>query len=73
MENCYHHIECTAAIFLTAFMLRKPLNSAAFATITNRKLERVFDRTDTQVRAQMINKCMIKMVQREIYNGRDSP
>ena len=73
MENCYHHIECTTAIFLAAFMLRKPLNSAAFTTITNRKLKRVFDRTDTQVRAQMINKCMIKMVQREIYNGRDSP
>ena len=69
----YHCIKCTAATFPAAFMLKRPLNSAAFATITNRKLERVFDRTDTQVRAQMINKCMIKMVQREIYNGRDSP
>ena len=73
MENCYHHIECTATIFLAAFMLRKPRNSAAFATITNRKLERVFDRTDTQVRAQLINKCRIMMAQREQYNVRDPP
>ena len=60
-QSCYHHIECTATTFLAAFMLRRPLNSAALATTTHRKPERVSDGTDTQVRAQMINKCRTKM------------
>ena len=25
-ENCYHRIECIAATFLAAFMIRRPLN-----------------------------------------------
>ena len=36
-ENYYHRIECTAATFLPAFMLRRPLNSVALATTTHRK------------------------------------
>ena len=52
-------------------MLRRPLNSVALSTITHRKPERVFDGTSTQVKAQMINKCRIKMVQGEIYNVKD--
>ena len=48
-------------------MLRRSLNSAVLATITHRKLERVFDGIDTQVRTQMINNYRIKMVQRELY------
>ena len=70
-ESCYHCIECTATTFLAAFMLRKPLNSADLTTTTHRKPERVSDGIGTQVRAQMINKCRIKMAQREIYNVRD--
>ena len=46
-ERCYHRIECTAATFLAVFMLRRPLNSAVLATITYRKLERVYDTIDT--------------------------
>ena len=46
-ERCYHRIECTAATFLTVFMLRRPLNSAVLATITYRKLEWVYDTIDT--------------------------
>ena len=61
-ENCYHRIECTATTFLAAFMLRRPLNSVVLATTTHRKLEKVFDGTGTQVKAQMINRCRIKMV-----------
>jgi len=61
-ESCYHHIECTTATFLAAFMWKRPLNSAALTTITHRKPKRVFDGTDTQVRSQIINKCRIKMV-----------
>ena len=36
-KGCYHHIECTIANFLIAFMLRRPLNSIALATTTHRK------------------------------------
>ena len=72
-ESYYHRIECTAATFLDAFMLKRPLNSAALITITHKKPEKVFDGTDTQVRAQMINKYRIKMAQRELYNVRDPP
>ena len=60
-ESRYYCIECTAATFLAAFMLRRPLNSAALATTTHRKSEMVFEGTGTQVRAQMINKCRIKV------------
>ena len=54
-------------------MWRRPLNSAALATITHRRPERVSDGIDTQVRAQMINKCKTKITQSELYNGRDPP
>ena len=72
-ESCYHRIECTVTIFLATFMLMRPLDSVVLATTTHKKLERVSDRTNTQVRLQMINKCRIKMGQREIYNVRDPP
>ena len=72
-ESCYHFIECTAATFLAAFMWRRPLNNAALATTTHRKPKRMFDGIGTQIRAQMTNKCRIKMVQRELYNVRNSP
>ena len=72
-ESCYHRIECTAATFLTTFMLRRPLNSTSLATTTHKKPKNVSDGTNTQVRAQMINKYRIKMAKRELYNVRDSP
>ena len=72
-ESCYYYIECTVATFLATFMWRKPLNSAVLATTTHKKSKRVSDMTDTQVRSQMINKCKVKMVQRELYNVRDFP
>ena len=72
-KSCYHCIECTVAAFLAAFMWRRPLNSIALAITTHRKPKGVSDGTDTQVRAQMINKCRIKMVQRDLYNVRDPP
>ena len=73
-KNCYHRIEYTVATFLATLMLRRPLNNVALTTTTHRKLERVSDGTETQVKAQMIiNKCRIKMVQMEIYNERDPP
>ena len=54
-------------------MWRRPLNSAILAKATHRKPKRVSDGTGTQIRAQMTNKCRIKMVQRELYNVRDPP
>ena len=72
-KNCCHRIECPAANFLATFMLRRPLNSAALAITTHRKLERVFDETSTQIVAQMINKYKIKIVQKGLYNVRDFP
>ena len=72
-KNCYHRIECPVANFLATFMWRRPLNSAALATTTHRKPERVSDGTSTQVVAQMINKYRIKIIQKELYNVRDPP
>ena len=72
-ESCYYRIECIAATFLAAFMLRRPLNSAILDTTTHKKPERVSNGISTQIRTQMINKCRIKMVQRELYNVRDPP
>ena len=72
-ESCYHHIECTVASFLTALMWRKPLNSAVLVTITHKKSKRVSDEISTQIRAQMTDKCWIKIDQRELYNVRDPP
>ena len=50
-ESCCHHIEYTAATFLAAFMLRRPLNNVALATTTHRKPKRVSNGTNTQVNA----------------------
>ena len=61
-ESCYHCIECTAATFLTASMLRRPVNNVVLAITTHRMPEMVSDGTDTQVKAQMINKCRTKMI-----------
>ena len=72
-KSCYHHIKCLAANFLAAFIWKRPLNSATLATATHRKPKKVSDGTRTQVVAQMINKCRIKIVQKELYNVRDPP
>ena len=72
-KNYCHHIECPAANFLAAFMCKRPLNIVVWATATHKKSEMVSDGTNTQVVVQMINKCRIKMVQRELYNIRNLP
>ena len=53
-ESYYHHIEYTAATFLTAFMFRRPLNSTVLATTTHRKLERVSDEINTRSNDQQV-------------------
>ena len=54
-------------------MWRRPPNSTVLATTTHRRPERVSDGISTQVKAQLINKCRIKIIQREPYNVRDPP
>ena len=72
-KSCYRRIKCNAATFLAVFMWRRPLNSAALAITIHRKPKKMSDGTYTQVRAQTINKCRIKMIPRELYNVRDPP
>ena len=72
-ESCYHCIKCSAANFLIALMWIRPWNNVALAAPTHRGPKRVFDGTKTQVKAWMINKWRAKIVQRELYNGRDLP
>ena len=70
-KKCCHHVECPAVNFLVTLMWRRLLNNAVLATTTHKKPERVSDGTITQVVTQMINKCRIKIVQKELYNVRD--
>ena len=67
-KSCYHRIKCIVTTFLATFMWRRYLNSEALATTTHKKLREVSDGTGTQVISQTINKCKIKMIQRELYN-----
>ena len=72
-KSCYFRIEWSAAIFLAAFMWRRPLNSVFLATATHRGSGGVSDGTGTQMRAYLIDKCRIKMVWRMLYNVRNPP
>ena len=49
------------------------MNITVLTTATHIKLEKVSDGISTQVIAQMINKCRIKMIHEELYNVRDLP
>ena len=42
------------------------------ANATHRELGKVADRTNTQVRVQMINRWRVKMTQKRLYKVRDS-
>ena len=61
-ESYYHRIKCIAVTFLATFTWKRPLNSAALATTTHRRLEEVFNGTSTQVAIQMIDKCRMERV-----------
>ena len=49
------------------------MNSETLVTTTHKKPEEVFDGTDTQVISQTIDKCRVKMIQRELYNVKNLP
>ena len=53
-------------------MRRKHLNSEILVTTTHKELENVVDRTDTQVKFQMNDKCRVKMIGKELYNVKNS-
>ena len=59
-----HHIKYTITTFLTAFMWKRHLNSETLVITTHREPEEVSDRTDTQVKSQINDKCRVKMIQR---------
>ena len=67
-KSCYHRIKYTVTTFLAAFMWRRHLNSEALATTTHKKPGDVSNGTSTQVISQTIDKCRVKMIQRELYN-----
>ena len=52
-------------------MWRKHLNSVVLVTTTHKKLGEVSDGTGTQVVSQTVDKCRVKMIQRELYNVRN--
>ena len=54
-------------------MWRRPLNRAALTAITHRGLKGVFDGLGTQVGIQMINKCKVQMIKKELYNVEELP
>ena len=61
-------IKCIVTTFLAAFMWRRHLNSETLVTTTHKEPENVADRTDTQVKFQMNDKCRVKMIRKELYN-----
>ena len=56
-KSCYHHIKCIVPTFMAAFMWSRSLNSVSWKIVTQKKLKKKFDGTNTQVVAWMINKC----------------
>ena len=70
-KNCYHCIECFTTNSLTAFMWRRPLNSAVLVAPIHKEPVGVSNGTSTQVVAWMIDKWRAKIIQREIYNVSD--
>ena len=67
-KSYYHRIKFIVTTFLAAFMWRKHLNSETLVITIHRKPGEVSNGTDTQVISQTIDKCRVKMIQRELYN-----
>ena len=49
------------------------MNSAILTTTTHKRLKGMSDGMGTQVEIQMINKCRIKMIKKELYNVEELP
>ena len=68
-KSCYHHIKCFVPTFMAAFTWSRPLNNVSWEIITQKKLKKKFDGTNTQVVAQMVNKCRERMIQGDYIMG----
>ena len=66
-------LNAKTTILLATFMWRRRLNSVALANAIHRRPGKVADRTSTQVKIQMINRCRVKMSQKGLYRLKDSP
>ena len=66
-------LNAETTILLATFMWRRRLNSVALANAIHRRPGKVADRTSTQVKIQMINRCRVKMSQKGLYRLKDSP
>ena len=56
-------------LFMTVFMWNRSLNSVSQEIIIQKKLKKKSDGTNTQVVAQMMNKCRGRMVQKDYIMG----
>ena len=72
-KSCHYHIKCTVATFLAVLMWRRPLNSAALTAATHKGLKWVSDGMGNQVGIQVINKCKIQMIRKDLYNMEELP
>ena len=68
-KSCYLHIKYIAPTFMAAFMWSRPLNSVSQEIIIQKKRKKKSDGTNTQVVAQMMNKCRGRMVQKDYIMG----
>ena len=66
-------LNAKTATLLAAFIWKRRLNSVFLANATHRRSGNVADGTSTQVKVQMINRCKVKMSQKELYKLKDSP
>ena len=70
-HNC--RIKCKKATFSAALMWRRQANSVTLASATHKKIRKMSDRTGTQVKVQMVNKCKVLINLRRLYKRRRSP
>ena len=68
-HNC--RIKCKEATFPVALMWRRQVNSVTLANATHKKIRWMSDRTDTQVKVQMVNKCKALINLRRLYKRRN--
>ena len=54
-------------------MWRRQANSITLASATHRKIRKMSDGIDTQVKVQMVNKCKVLINLRRLYKRRRSP
>ena len=70
-HNC--RIKCRKATFSASLMWRRQANSVSLASATHRKIRKMSDGIDTQVKVQMVNKCKVLINLRRLYKRRRSP